>query len=190
MAANGTADFRKGDRLSQVFPLPGARTALLLLLAINLFNYIDRQVLAAVEPEIRRELLPDLSEKGARFWMGLLSSAFLVTYMLTAPLFGWLADRTSRWLIVGLGVVIWSLASGASGLEWGIGLTAAFWLLFLTRCFVGVGEGAYGPVAPTMISDLYPISKRGKVLAYFYLAIPVGGALGYAFGEIVKDHLS
>jgi MFS family permease len=170
--------------------LPGANTALALLLAINLFNYIDRQILAAVEPEIRKDLLSGHSEEQARFMMGLLSTAFLITYMLTAPLFGWLADRTSRWLIVGLGVVIWSLASGASGLEWGVGLTAAFWLLFLTRCFVGVGEGAYGPVAPTMISDLYPIQKRGKVLAYFYLAIPVGGALGYAFGEIVKDHLS
>src|SRR5262249_17743057 len=64
-----------------------------------------------------------------------------------------------------------------------------FWLLFLTRCFVGVGEGAYGPVAPTMISDLYPIQERGRVLAWFYLAIPVGGALGYAFGEVVKNAL-
>src|SRR5262249_4490876 len=63
----------------------------------------------------------------------------------------------------------------------------AFWLLFLTRCFVGVGEGAYGPVAPTMISDLYPLRDRGRVLAWFYLAIPVGGALGYALGEVVKD---
>ena len=169
-------------------PLPGAGAALALLLAVNLFNYIDRQILAAVEPEIRRDLLPD--QNNARFFMGLLSSAFLVTYMLTAPVFGWLATRMSRWLIVAVGVVIWSLASGASGLQWGVGLTASYWLLFLTRCFVGVGEGAYGPVAPTMISDLYPVRQRGKVLAYFYLAIPVGGALGYAFGEIVKDHLS
>jgi MFS family permease len=110
--------------------------------------------------------------------------------MVIAPLFGWLADRTSRWLLVGIGVVLWSLASGASGINWrvwGVPLATAFWLLFLTRCFVGVGEGAYGPVAPTMISDLYPIKERGRVLSWFYLAIPVGGALGYALGEIVKD---
>jgi MFS family permease len=178
--------------------LPGARSALILLLAINLFNYIDRQVLAAVEPEIRKELLPHVDDKEARTLMGLLSSAFLVTYMLIAPVFGWMAERIRRWLLVGIGVVLWSLASGASGWDWGegshsaftflgIGLTLAFTLLLLTRCFVGVGEGAYGPVAPTMLSDLYPIKDRGRVLAWFYLAIPVGGALGYALGEVVKD---
>jgi MFS transporter, Spinster family, sphingosine-1-phosphate transporter len=183
MTANATTTAAPGPVQAA---LPGARTALLLLLAINLFNYIDRQVLAAVEPEIRRELLPQLSDKGARFWMGLLSTAFLVTYMLTAPLFGWLADRASRWVLVGIGVVLWSLASGASGLDWHTDLTTAFWLLLLTRCFVGIGEGAYGPVAPTMISDLYPVKDRGRVLAWFYLAIPVGGALGYAFGEIIQ----
>src|SRR5262245_15001705 len=88
-------------------PLPGARTALVLLLAINLFNYIDRQVLAAVEPDIRRTLFPESVLPNAtpevQAWaqgrMGLLSSAFLVTYMLAAPVFGWLADRTSRWLL-------------------------------------------------------------------------------------------
>jgi MFS family permease len=189
MTANGSAP--APDAGPPQTPLPGARAALALLLAINLFNYIDRQVLAAVEPEIRAELLPD--DPHPKFWMGCLSMAFLVSYMLTAPLFGWLADRTSRWLIVAVGVGVWSLASGASGLawhEWGFGIAAAYWLLFLTRCFVGVGEGAYGPVAPTMISDLYPIKDRGRVMAWFYLAIPVGGAIGYGFGEAINRALS
>jgi MFS transporter, Spinster family, sphingosine-1-phosphate transporter len=57
-----------------------------------------------------------------------------------------------------------------------------FWMLLLTRCFVGFGEGAYGPVAPTLLSDYYPIAVRGRVLARFYVAIPVGSALGYAIG--------
>src|SRR5262249_2994099 len=69
--------------------------------------------------------------------------------------------------------------------EWGVGLAAAYWLLFATRCFVGVGEAVYGPVAPTLISDLYPIKQRGQVLSWFYMAIPVGGALGYALGGVV-----
>src|SRR5438105_5088448 len=84
--------------------MPGARSALILLLAINLFNYIDRQVLAAVEPEIRREILTGVAADQAKFRMGLLSTAFLLSYMLTAPLFGLLADRMSRWLLVGIGV--------------------------------------------------------------------------------------
>jgi MFS family permease len=73
-------------------------------------------------------------------------------------------------------VTLWSLASGASGLATG------FAMLLITRCFVGVGEAAYGPVAPTVISDLYPVSRRGQVLSWFYVAIPVGSALGYALG--------
>jgi MFS transporter, Spinster family, sphingosine-1-phosphate transporter len=170
--------------------LPGARSALMLLLAINLFNYVDRQVLAAVEPEIRKELLSDVSDQEtAKFWMGLLSTAFLLTYMIIAPLFGWLADRMSRWSLIGFGVIVWSLASGASGWDWHADIAIAYWALLLTRCFVGVGEGAYGPIAPAMIADFYPVKKRGQVLAYFYLAIPVGGALGYAFGEIVQKTL-
>ncbi len=179
-----------GDRMARTDGT-GARIALALLLAINLFNYIDRQVLAAVEPEIRRELLGDAED--ARLWMAVLTFAFLVSYMLLSPLFGMLADRYSRWLLVGVGILVWSLASGASGIPWtdfGIASGLAFTLLLITRCFVGVGEAAYGPVAPAMLSDLFPIRKRGMVLACFYLAIPVGGALGYALGEEVKNLLS
>ena len=90
-----------------------ARLSLALLLAINLFNYIDRQVLAAVEPELRKQFFPGAKEEDALSRTGLLATAFLVTYMLTAPVFGWLADRTSRWMIVALSVIVWSLASGA-----------------------------------------------------------------------------
>jgi MFS family permease len=167
-----------------------ATVALTLLVLINLFNYVDRQVLAAVEPEIRKYLFTDASgaeSEDAKYWTGWLATAFLLSYMLIAPLFGLIADRVSRWGLVGFGVVLWSLASGASGIDWGVSLAMAFWILLATRCFVGVGEAAYGPVAPAMIADLFPIEKRGKIMAWFYLAIPVGGALGYALGEVVKN---
>lgn len=174
-------------------PLPGARAALVLLLCINLFNYIDRQVLAAVVPSIRplAQNLGDsplarvlhglqriLGSNPENALIGLLAMAFMVTYMVAAPLFGWLAERTSRWLLVGVGVLLWSLASGATG------LAQTFGILFFTRCLVGIGEAAYGPVAPTMISDLYPVKVRGSVLAWFYMAIPVGSALGYGLGAV------
>jgi MFS family permease len=159
----------------------GARTALALLLAINLFNYIDRYVLASVLPTLKHEFLAgDPNQNGKA---GLWTTAFLISYMLTAPIFGWLADRFSRWILIGISVAIWSLASGWSG------LATSFAVLLCTRLFVGIGEAGYGPAAPTIIADLYPIKTRGRVLAWFYVAIPVGSALGYAFGGKISDLL-
>jgi MFS family permease len=156
-------------------PLPGARPALVLLLAINLFNYVDRYVLAAVEPLIREHF------GATKAQMGWLATAFLLSYMIAAPVFGWLGDRMSRWALVGVGVILWSLASGGSG------LAASLALLLITRCFVGIGEAAYGPVAPTILSDLYPVAIRGRILSWFYLAIPVGSALGYVLGGQIAE---
>jgi MFS family permease len=155
-----------------------AYAALGLLLAINLFNYIDRQVLAAVEPDIRAAFFT-ADDKYAMTQTGLLGTAFLVTYMLSAPVLGLLADRISRWIIVGCAVVLWSFASGGSGLATG------FAMLFATRICVGIGEGGYGPAAPTILSDLFPIETRGRVMAIFCAAIPVGSALGYVIGGLV-----
>jgi len=156
--------------------------ALTLLLAINLFNYIDRYVLAAVEPQIRHAFFRD-GDPNAMAQTGSLATAFLVSYMLLAPLFGLLADRFSRWIIIGISVAIWSLASGASG------LAASFGILLATRICVGIGEAGYGPAAPTIIADLYPVEKRGRMLSFFYLAIPVGSALGYVLGGIIGSKL-
>ncbi len=172
-----------------------ARTSLVLLILINLFNYLDRQVLAAVVPYLkesffgagatRSEVLDGmlawcqshLGFKPENALIGVLSMAFMVAYMVGAPIFAKLADRYSRWVLIGVGVIIWSVSSMASG------LCATFFALLVTRCFVGIGEAAYAPVAPALISDLYPVEKRGSVLAWFYMAIPVGGALGYVLGE-------
>lgn len=157
---------------------PGAYSALGLLLAINLFNYLDRFILAAVEPNIRAAFFapgdPDAMAK-----TGSLATAFLVSYMIAAPVFGWFADRFSRWWLIGGAVALWSIASGASG------LAATFGALFLTRVFVGIGEGGYGPAAPTLISDYFSLEERGRKMSYFYMAIPVGSALGYVFGGSV-----
>jgi MFS transporter, Spinster family, sphingosine-1-phosphate transporter len=163
--------------------MPGAGWALALLLMINLFNYIDRQVLSAVGPKMQydaqifRPTDPNLQLK-----YGLLTSAFMASYLVLSPLFGYLGDRVSRWKIVGVGVILWSIASGSSGLAVG------YIMLLLTRCLVGVGEGAYGPVAPSMISDMYPVEKRGKIMALFYMAIPVGSALGFGIGAQVSEY--
>src|SRR5262249_52523291 len=97
-----------------------ARNAPILLLPTNLFNYIDRQVLAAVETNIEETYFPEKEfprdpvtnervDPTIEARMGSLNLAFMVAYMVIAPLFGFLADRTSRWLLIGIGVVLWSL---------------------------------------------------------------------------------
>src|SRR5579864_7659041 len=108
----------------------GARIALGLLLTINLFNYIDRQMLAALEPDIRAAFFAPgdvnaMTKTG--IWLG---DAFLITYMISAPVLGLLADRISRWAIIGVAVILWSLASGGSG------LAATFTMLLMTRVFI------------------------------------------------------
>jgi MFS family permease len=163
-------------------PISGAHSALFLLLGINLFNYIDRQVLAALEPDIRATFFPH-NDVNAMTKTGLLGDAFFVTYMVSAPILGLLADRISRWMIVGSAVILWSLASGGSG------LAATFAILFATRICVGIGEGGYGPAAPTILADLFPIETRGRIMAIFYTAIPVGSALGYVIGGLVGASL-
>src|SRR5882672_9728573 len=164
-------------------PSSAAKTALFLLLGVNLFNYIDRQILAALEPDIRATFFA-ANDVNAMTKTGVfLGSAFFITYMISAPILGLLADRFSRWIIVGSAVILWSVASGGSG------LAATFTILFATRIFVGIGEGGYGPAAPTILSDLFRIEIRGRVMAIFYAAIPVGSALGYVIGGLIGAHL-
>ena len=166
-------------RAREFIPNPGARTALALLLGINLFNYIDRFVLAAVEPNIRAAFFAP-GDPNAMTMTGLLAPAFLFTYMLSAPILGFLSDRFSRWIIVGVCVILWSFATAASG------FAVTFAALFATRIFVGIGEGGYGPAAPTILADYFTVQTRGRVMAIFCGAIPVGSALGYVLGGLVN----
>jgi MFS transporter, Spinster family, sphingosine-1-phosphate transporter len=182
--------------------LPGARSALALLFLINLFNYIDRQVLSAMVSPIKKTFFNQhgsaaaggdflaaiinwlqgrLGFKPEDALLGLLGTAFMLSYMIGAPVFARLAESKSRWRLVAWGVILWSLASGASG------LAQTFIVLLFTRCFVGIGEAAYGPVAPAMISDMFPLKSRGRVMACFYVAIPVGSALGYVLGGWIAN---
>ncbi len=152
-----------------------AKKAVALLLTINLFNYIDRQILSAVEPPISAHF--NLREEQS----GLLATAFLYAYMVFAPILGRLAERFSRWWVVAGCVAVWSLASGMTG------LAGTFGVLLASRVIVGIGEAGYGPAAPALISDYFHIDQRAKVLALFYVAIPVGSALGYVIGGQINE---
>jgi MFS family permease len=144
--------------------------ALLVLTLINLVNYLDRYIVAAALPKIQKDLGINDTQSG------MLASVFIVVFMLASPLGGYLGDRVPRKFLVVGGVLVWSLATGASG------LAATFVTLLIARAVIGIGEAGYGAVAPSLISDLYPRELRTRMLAFFYIAIPVGAAAGYGLG--------
>jgi len=154
--------------------MSSARWVLAFLFGVNLLNYIDRQILYAVFPPLQAEL--GLSDTQ----LGLLASAFMWVYLSTAPIFGLLADRWSRPRLMSLGVGIWSVATGLSG------MVRHFGELLLGRAIVGVGEASYGSVAPALLSDHFPPAERGRTLAVFSMGIPVGSALGYLLGGALE----
>jgi predicted MFS family arabinose efflux permease len=151
------------------------RGVLALLLAVNLLNYADRQVLYALLPLISGDLhLTDAQAGG-------LASAFMVVYMLAAPPIAWLADTRGRRPWIAGGVALWSAATGAAALATG------FASLFASRAAVGVGEACYGAISPSFVAERFPPERRGRALALFSMAIPVGSALGYAGGGLAGE---
>jgi MFS transporter, Spinster family, sphingosine-1-phosphate transporter len=146
------------------------RTALIVLTALNLLNYVDRNVLFAVQPLVQAEFHVSKEQ------IGFLTSAFLGFYMIAAPFVGPLADRYSRKLIIVLGAVFWS------GLTLLTAVTHNYTELLIRHTLVGVGEATFVTIAPTFVADLFHENVRGRILGVFYLAIPVGSAAGYLLG--------
>jgi MFS family permease len=151
--------------------------ALAILSGINLLNYLDRYVVAALLPDFKRAPM-HLND----FELGTLMSGFLVVYMLAAPIFGRLGDRGSRPRPIALGVFVWSLATGLSG------LARNYAQLLVARAVVGIGEAAYATIAPSLLADFFVRRTRGRAFAVFNMAIPVGAALGYIVGGLMRQH--
>ena len=157
--------------------LNSAGWGLAILSFINLFNYLDRFLVPALFESLKHS---ELGLTDAE--LGSLMSGFLVVYTLAAPVFGALGDRRSRPRLIAFGVGFWSLATALSGFAGSyVGLLAA-------RASVGIGEAAYATIAPSLLSDYFPVDKRGRVMAIFFCAIPVGSALGYVVGGLMNVH--
>ena len=152
-----------------------ARAALGVLTGLNVLNYADRYVGAAMMPLILSSLALSDAEGG------LLQSAFILSYSLVSPLAGWMGDRWARLRLAAAGVLVWSVATVASG------LAPSYAALLLARTVIGVGEASYAVVTPSLLSDLYPPERRARVFAIFYAAIPVGTAVGYALGGTIGE---
>jgi predicted MFS family arabinose efflux permease len=138
-------------------------------------NYLDRWLPSAIKDLFKADLkLTDLQTS-------LPLGGFTIVYMLTSPIFGALADRWPRKVLIAVGVTLWSLATGAAALAVG------FWTFLLARALVGVGEAAYATLSPALLSDFYPPNRRNRILTIFYVGIPLGTALGFVLGGALGE---
>lgn len=162
--------------VARVSAVQTAGTALFLLTALNLFNFIDRYILPGVQPLVQTEFRINDAQ------IGLLTTAFFFTYMLAAPLTGWLGDRFPRKPLIIGGALLWSVATLYTA------KVHSYETLLIRHAIVGIGEATFSIFAPALLADYYPESERNRVLSIFYVTIPVGGALGYVTGGVLGQH--
>jgi MFS transporter, Spinster family, sphingosine-1-phosphate transporter len=151
--------------------------ALSVLTLVNLLNYLDRYVVSGIVPDLKA---PPLGLSDSQ--IGLLTTAFMLVYMVAAPVFGALGDRFSRTRPIAIGVFLWSIATIVSG------FAGNYAHLLGARAIVGIGEAAYVSIAPALLADSFSRAQRGRVLSVFNMAIPVGAALGYIVGGLMSHH--
>ncbi|HWF17628.1 MAG TPA: MFS transporter, partial [Verrucomicrobiae bacterium] len=151
---------------------------LTILSGLNLFNYLDRYVLSAVLTPLQKEL--HLSNGQA----GRIMTAFMIGYFVTSPFFGYLGDRLPRKWLIAVGIFVWSLGTLLTG------YATTFAVLLSYRVLVGLGEASYATISPSLISDEFPPERRNNALTIFYVAIPVGAALGSILGGVIAARYS
>jgi MFS transporter, Spinster family, sphingosine-1-phosphate transporter len=154
----------------------GATTALVLLTALNFVNYIDRYILPGVQEQVKGEFhLTDARIGSLTLW-------FMVAYMATSPITGWLGDRFPRKPMIILAALFWS------GINFLTASVHSYASLNIRHAALGIGEASFGIFAPSLLADFYEPDQRNRVLTIFNIAIPVGAALGYLIGGTVGEH--
>src|SRR3982751_4026305 len=143
---------------------------LVILTGLNLLNYLDRSVLNAVRTPLAADFGLNYGDSGRAV------TAFMIGYFVTSPFFGYLGDRFSRKWLIAFGIFVWSLGTILTG------YATSFAVLLGYRVLVGLGEASYATISPSLISDAFVRSKRNNALTIFYVAVPVGYALGYLLG--------
>jgi MFS family permease len=139
-------------------------------------NFLDRQVIATLAPDIQKELHLTNTQMGN---LGGFVFAFFYTFW-GIPL-AWLADRTNRSRIVAFACLAWS------AFTIGCGLSVNFLTLAVSRMGVGVGEAGGSPPSYSLLSDYFPPQRRSTALALYSLGVPFGTGLGAAIGALVAS---
>ena len=111
------------------------------------------------------------------FLLGALAVVLLIAYLLFQPAAARIPERSSRKALIIFGAILWSLATLVT--VW----VHDYWTFFIRQALVGIGEATFGIFAPAILADFYPERERNRILSIFYVAIPIGAALGFLAGS-------
>ena len=148
-----------------------AWVVLSLLCLVYVVNFLDRQLLSILAKPIQDELHISDGQLGR-----LGGLYFALFYCVLGIPVGWFADRSNRVRVLSAACALWSAATAACG------MAQNYAQLTLARMSVGVGEAGGVPPSYSIISDYFPVHRRGTALGLFNLGPPIGQALGVAFG--------
>ncbi len=149
----------------------------ILLFLLYVFDYIDRNVVTSLFPQLKTEF--GLSDAQC----GLLLSVVTISVGLFTFPVSILIDRWSRKKTIGIMSIVWSIAAVSCA------FTKSFKQLIALRSVVGIGEAGYVPGGLTMISAYYPPEKRATMTGLWNAALPIGVAVGIALGGVIATNL-
>lgn len=153
------------------------------LTCINMLNYIDRGIIPGAPSHFELFIRETLAPKSDNVYIGLLTSCFIASYGIFSIFFGSISNRTS-FRPVSIGLLIWCLSAVLSGSS---AIFSSFSLLLTGRILSGVGEASFQCIAPPLIDDIAPQNRLTLWLSLFYIAIPVGTALGFEYGALMAS---
>ena len=165
------------ERIGYLFSKGYSNYVFVLLFLLYMFDYIDRMVVTSMFTSIERDWGITHTQSGL-----LVSAVYWAIVLLTFPV-SILVDRWSRTKTIGVMAILWSLATALCA------LTGNFVQLFMASLLIGVGEAGYAPGGSAMISGLYPIDKRARMIGMWNAAIPLGSAIGVLLGGMIAMKL-
>ena len=149
---------------------------LLLLLVVYIFNFLDRQIIAILAPDIQEDLGISLGDLGFLY-----GTAFAIFYAIMGVPLAKLADSWNRTKLISIGVGLWSFMTAASGLARG------FVGLAFCRVGVGIGESSASPAAYSLLADYFSNRIKTTVYSIYASGIYIGGGIGIFLGGWIAD---
>lgn len=165
------------DRTGYLFSKGYSNYVFMLLFLLYVFDYADRMVVNSMFTSIQKDWFITDTQCG---W--LVSVIYLSIGILTFPI-SILVDRWSRTKTIGLMAIVWSLATAVCA------LTGNYIQLFMARIFIGFGEAGYAPGGSALLSGMYPMEKRSRMMGLWNASIPLGSAIGVTMGGIIAQSL-